>query len=98
MEKKVYYKNLEKYNDLRPNNLKACMIFSWSSILLMVSIFLISSNYHFLWLGVGTVVLAINLLQWFVIMHECGHGTMFSNQTVNLIVGLFSGFICVVPF
>lgn len=48
--------------------------------------------------GVGQVLLAFALLQWFVILHECGHGVLFRSRLWNVWVGHLAGFLCVVPF
>lgn len=49
------------------------------------------------WLA-GHVILAFGLLQWFVLLHECGHGVLFRSRTLNTWVGHLSGFFCVIPF
>jgi omega-6 fatty acid desaturase (delta-12 desaturase) len=49
------------------------------------------------WL-VGQLVLAFALVQWFVLLHECGHGTLFATRRWNLVVGHVSGFFSLIPF
>ena len=46
----------------------------------------------------GATVLAFNLVQWFVVMHECGHGTLFPWRAVNTAIGHFAGFLTGFPF
>lgn len=46
----------------------------------------------------GHVTLAFALLQWFVLLHECGHGVLFKSRRLNKVVGHMAGFFCVIPF
>ena len=46
----------------------------------------------------GHIVLAFALLQWFVLLHECGHGVLFRRRSLNTLVGHIAGFFCVIPF
>jgi fatty acid desaturase len=50
-----------------------------------------------MWLA-GQLMLALALVQWFVLMHECGHGTLFRTRALNLVVGHVAGFIALIPF
>ena len=38
------------------------------------------------------------MLQWFVLLHETGHNTLFPNTRANLVIGHISGFFSVLPF
>ena len=49
------------------------------------------------WL-VGQGLLAIALLQWFVLLHEAGHGTLFRLRAANLAAGHVAGFFALIPF
>jgi len=46
----------------------------------------------------GHIVLAFALLQWFVLLHECGHGVLFRRSSLNVYVGHMAGFFCMIPF
>jgi fatty acid desaturase len=48
--------------------------------------------------ALGQGVLAIALLQWFVLLHECGHGVLFRNRLANRAVGHLAGFFSTIPF
>lgn len=50
-----------------------------------------------LW-GLGQAVLAVALLQWFVLLHECGHGVLFRSAWPNRAVGHLAGFFSTIPF
>jgi acyl-lipid omega-6 desaturase (Delta-12 desaturase) len=49
------------------------------------------------WIG-GQLLLALALLQWFVLLHECGHDTLFRARRVHAIVGRLAGFFAAIPF
>lgn len=49
------------------------------------------------WLA-GQLLLAIALLQWFVLLHEAGHCTLFRTRTANRLAGHVAGFFALIPF
>ena len=50
-----------------------------------------------LWLA-GQVILAVALVQWFAILHECGHETLFRSRRVHGVIGQIAGFFSLIPF
>jgi fatty acid desaturase len=50
-----------------------------------------------LWLA-GQIILAIALVQWFAILHECGHETLFRSRRIHGVVGQLAGFFSLIPF
>ncbi len=46
----------------------------------------------------GQLLLALALVQWFVLLHECGHGTLFRTRRLNSLAGHVSGFFSFIPF
>jgi omega-6 fatty acid desaturase (delta-12 desaturase) len=46
----------------------------------------------------GQLVLAVAFLQWFVVLHEAGHGVLFAGRRKNVVVGHVAGFITLIPF
>ena len=49
------------------------------------------------WLG-GQILLAVALVQWFIVLHECGHETLFRRPALNALVGRIASFFSVIPF
>ena len=43
-------------------------------------------------------MLALALVQWFAVLHECGHETLFRGKRANSIVGQVAGFFALIPF
>lgn len=62
------------------------------------SVIALATPVHALTWLVGSVILAFALLQWFVLLHECGHGVLFKSRTLNAYVGHLAGFFCAIPF
>lgn len=49
------------------------------------------------WLA-GQVILGFALVQWFVILHECGHDTLFRTRRWHAVVGRIAGFCSMIPY
>src|SRR5262245_36037691 len=49
------------------------------------------------WAG-GQLLLAAAFLHAFVLLHEAGHGTLFSNRALNHLAGHLAGAIALIPF
>ena len=48
--------------------------------------------------ALGQVMLGAVLVQWFAVLHECGHRTMFRARRLNTLTGHLAGFMTIVPF
>jgi acyl-lipid omega-6 desaturase (Delta-12 desaturase) len=46
----------------------------------------------------GQLVLAVAFLQWFAILHEAGHRTLFASRRANRAVGHVAGVFALIPF
>jgi omega-6 fatty acid desaturase (delta-12 desaturase) len=49
------------------------------------------------WLA-GQTITAAALLQWFVLLHECGHDTLFRSRRWHRLVGPVAGALTLIPF
>jgi omega-6 fatty acid desaturase (delta-12 desaturase) len=49
------------------------------------------------WLA-GQILLALMLVQWFVILHECGHDTLFRTRRYHLLAGRLAAFFSLIPY
>ena len=49
------------------------------------------------WLG-GQILLAVGMVQWFILLHECGHDTLFRHRSLNAFVGHIAAFFSGIPF
>jgi len=59
--------------------------------------FMLSRSPGFAWLA-GQSLLAIAFVQWFIVLHECGHETLFRSSRLNRIVGHVASFFSLIPF
>ena len=46
----------------------------------------------------GQAILAAAFLQWFALLHECGHRTLFRTRRLNDVAGRIAGFFALIPF
>lgn len=46
----------------------------------------------------GQIVLALAFLQWFVVLHEAGHKTLFRSRLANLVTGHVASVPALIPF
>jgi omega-6 fatty acid desaturase (delta-12 desaturase) len=49
------------------------------------------------WLA-GQALLSLMLVQWFVILHECGHDTLFRTRRYHALAGRLAAFFSVIPY
>ncbi|MDX1929457.1 MAG: fatty acid desaturase, partial [Pirellulaceae bacterium] len=82
---------------LRPSNLLGAIYVSFASGTSLSALLLSLSDSTALWL-LGQMVWAISFLQWFSILHEAGHKTLFASPLANRLVGHMSGWMAVIPF
>jgi len=85
------------HKKLKPSNM-------WAGFLLLIflcttvgSLYLSLSDNVWIWLG-GQLLFTIALLQWFVLLHECGHNTFFSVTSLNVLTGHLASVFAVIPF
>ena len=50
-----------------------------------------------IWL-IGQILFALAFLEWFVILHEAGHRTLFRHRLPNHLVGTIAGFFALIPY
>lgn len=82
---------------LKPHDLDGILYVAWSAVLTALAIGLSAADAWPLWL-LGQLLLAIALLQWFVLLHEAGHGTLFRTRWPNRVAGRVAGYFALIPF
>jgi fatty acid desaturase len=48
--------------------------------------------------AVGQLLLAVSFIQWFALLHECGHETLFRTKPLHTPLGHLAGFFALIPF
>lgn len=80
---------------LKPRNSIGALYFFIATSLSALSIWLSLSSSVFIWI-IGQFILATAFLQWFILLHEAGHRTLFDSRSLNTAAGhvaaLLSGF------
>jgi omega-6 fatty acid desaturase (delta-12 desaturase) len=82
---------------LAPSDAAGALIVAGCVLLTAAGIALGASQRWVAWLA-GQVVLAVALLQWFVLLHEAGHLTLFRSRAANIAAGHVAGFFALIPF
>ena len=82
---------------LCPSNTLGGLYVSLASSTSLAALFLSLSGYTVLWL-IGQLVWALSFLQWFSILHEAGHKTLFVSSTANRFFGHVAGWMAFIPF
>lgn len=82
---------------LKPQNVLGFLYCSLALGLTGFALWLSLSPHIALWLA-GQVLLALALLQWFCILHEAGHKTLYRSAWLNKCAGYVAGFFALIPF
>lgn len=81
---------------LRPSDGAGLLITAWVVLVTAAGVALSRAPELPVWLA-GQAVLAVALLQWFVLLHECGHRTLFASRRANDAVGTAAGLLAQLP-
>ena len=82
---------------LRPTNALGAAVLLGAAGLTAASVALSTRPQWWLWLT-GQVLLALSLVQWFAILHEAGHETLFRTRRYHAFAGQLAGFFSIIPF
>ena len=82
---------------LKPRNLLGALYVAFGMGVTAVALYLSASGNLAGWL-IGQLLLALTLVQWFVLLHECGHETLFRSRRVHGWIGHFVSFFALIPF
>lgn len=86
-----------EFTHLKPLDSMGFFFVAMSAGLTMLSISLSTSDLPMIW-ALGQILLAIALLQWFTLLHEAGHNSLFRTSRLNKLVGHVAAFFAVIPF
>ena len=82
---------------LRSSNRAGGILLSTAALFTVVGILLSLQQTWLVWL-LGQAVFAATMVQWFALLHECGHGTLFRSKELHAPVGWVAGFFSIIPF
>jgi fatty acid desaturase len=82
---------------LRPDNVRGILVVAGAMAGTAFAIWMSAAGGWMRW-SLGQLLLASTLVQWFVILHECGHDTLFRTRRYHPIAGRIAGFFALIPF
>jgi omega-6 fatty acid desaturase (delta-12 desaturase) len=82
---------------LRPSNAAGFVSVTVVAGATALGLLLAAGPHLLLWI-LGQLTLAFALVQWFVVLHECGHDMLFASKRANVAVGRIAGAFAVIPF
>jgi acyl-lipid omega-6 desaturase (Delta-12 desaturase) len=82
---------------LRPSNWAGGLLLTPAVLLTVVGIALSLQPNWLVWL-LGQVLLAVTMVQWFALLHECGHGTLFRSKALHAPAGRVAAFFSLIPY
>lgn len=91
------YPHPQDIEHLRPDNRMAVFYVLVCSALTATGAVLSLSPGIASW-AVGQGLLALALSQWFIVLHEAGHMTLFRQRRANMLIGHVAAFCALIPF
>jgi len=85
------------FRHLKPSNFLGALYFLSAIGLTSLALALSLQPDVAVWLA-GQVLLSLVLLQWFCLLHEAGHKTLFRSGWLNRLAGHVAGFFALIPF
>ena len=82
---------------LRSSNWMGCVLVSSAALLTMAGVALSLQPNVWVWMF-GQAVFAVSMVQWFALLHECGHGTLFRSKALHALVGRVAAFFSLIPY
>jgi len=82
---------------LRPSDAAGSAVTLVAIVATVIALTLSMRAEVWLWLP-GQIILAVALVQWFAILHECGHETLFRSRSIHRAIGQVAGFFSIIPF
>ena len=87
----------EALKHLRPTDSHGSALVAFAAASTALAVWLSASGGWVRW-AIGQALLAAALVQWFAVLHECGHRTMFRARRLNILTGVVSGFLTMIPY
>ena len=88
---------IDAVRHLQPRNAAGWGFFGLASVISAAGIALAFSGSLPGWIA-GQLLLAFAFVQWFVLLHEAGHHTLFRTRWLNRAAGWIAGFFALIPY
>jgi acyl-lipid omega-6 desaturase (Delta-12 desaturase) len=86
-----------KQAQLKPTNTIGFAYFMLAITLTAFAAILSAQPFGIVWLA-GQLLFAIAFLEWFVVLHEAGHHTLYRHRLANIMTGYLAGLFALIPF
>ncbi len=86
-----------EFGEWKSSNLLGAMFVVFGLSMTAGALWLSTSLHPAVWFS-GQILLAVAFVQWFAILHEAGHKTLFRSSKLNYLAGHLSGFFAGFPF
>lgn len=96
MDRETYLDRTKSLRALRSSNLRAAWVVGRVTLLTVAGIALSIQDHLFMWI-LGQVALGTAIVQWFVLVHECGHRHFFVTPWMNAAAGHLASAFCLIP-
>lgn len=97
MDAQRYHELVAELRHLKSSNWRALGVTAAVSAGTALAIWLSISPNRWIWL-LGQLLLGGSMIQWFVLLHDCGHRHFFASRWLNVVVGHVAGLFCMLPF
>jgi len=97
VEQSTYREFAARYARLESSDWRAALWTLRVAATTAVAFWLSAQAEPLVWLG-GQALLAVAILQWFFLLHDCGHRHFFKTPWLNTLVGHLASIFCIVPF
>lgn len=97
MEQNTYREFAARYARLESSDVRAAAWTLRVAATTAVAFWLSAQAEAPVWLC-GQALLAVAILQWFFLLHDCGHRHFFKTPWLNTLVGHLASIFCIVPF
>lgn len=84
-------------NTLKASDAIGALIFTGFAATTALGLTLSLAGPWWLWLP-GQLILAVALIQWFVLLHEAGHSRLFRHRALNTLAGHVAAYFTAIPF
>lgn len=82
---------------LRASDTQGASIVAGCAALTLLGVWLSVRGGALQW-ALGQMLTAVALLQWFIVLHEAGHLTLFRTRGLNIVAGHLAGALALIPF
>lgn len=97
MDLETYRAYAHRFTDLKPSDRTAAVQVLKVVVLTGAALALSLAGGTALWV-VGQILMAVAILQWFFVLHDCGHRHFFATPALNTAVGHVASVFCILPF